>query len=94
MRFTENTLRAFEKLMIAFMQDNNWVRFCFDTTSPYYTVVGLEEMSIVEDEDLQELCLIVKTRDARCMDLSDIFSSIYDYNRVWDEMIECAKLSV
>lgn len=101
MKFTKQTLRAFEKMIIQFMSDNGWVRFCFSPDSPFYSLLGLAEVRSVminEDrlEDQWQLQFIRQGEEYTPIKhpilAQELLSSIHDYNRLWNEMMERAKL--
>jgi len=101
MKFTKQTLRAFEKMIIQFMNDNGWVRFSFEPGSVFYSLLGLAEVRPVminEDklEDQLQLQFIRRGEEYSSIKhavlAQELLSSIHDYNRLWDEMMERAKL--
>ena len=101
MKFTKQTLRAFEKMMIQFMNDNGWVRFSFEPGSVFYSLLGLAEVHpimINEDqmEDQWQLQFIRRGEEYSVIKhpilAQELLSSIHDYNRLWNEMMEYAKL--
>lgn len=101
MKFTKQTLRAFEKMIIQFMNDNGWIQFKFTPDSLFYSLLGLAEVHpvMINEDDIDDQWQLQFI--GRCEEHStiqhtimaqELFSSIYDYNRLWDEMMERAKL--
>ena len=101
MKFTKQTLRTFEKMMVQFMNDNGWVRFSFSPDSLFYTLLGLAEVHpVMTNEDVMDdqwqLQFIRRGEEyspvKHPISAQELFSSIHDYNRLWNEMMERAKL--
>ncbi len=101
MKFTRQTLRTFEKLMIQFMNDNGWDRFNFTPGSVFYSLLGLSEVRVVmiNEDDIDGQWQLLFTRRGEEYSpvkhpilAQELLSSIHDYNRLWDEMMERAKL--
>lgn len=101
MKFTKQTLRAFEKMIIQFMKDNGWVRFNFTPDSLFFSLLGLAEVRpvMIDENDIDDQWqLQFIRRGEECSPIKhvilaqELLSSIYDYNRLWSEMMERAKL--
>ena len=101
MKFTKQTLRAFEKMIIQFMNDNGWVRFSFEPGSVFYTLLGLSEVRpvmISEDNIDDQWQLQFSRRGEEYSSIKhpilaqELLTSIYDYNRLWDEMMDRARI--
>jgi len=101
MKFTKQTLRAFEKMLIQFMNDNGWERFCFIPGSVFYSLLGLTEVRpvLVNEDDIDDQLQLqfIRRGDENApikhtILAQELLSSIHDYNRLWDEMMERAKL--
>jgi hypothetical protein len=101
MKFTKQTLRAFEKMIIQFMNDNGWVQFKFTPDDLFYSLLGLAEVRpvMINEDDIDDqwqLQFIGRSEERSTIQhtimAQELLSSIYDYNRLWNEMMEYAKL--